>query len=65
VKGQARDALQDVMNVIDLTVLQGACQQVKQVKLSLPASLIVQPNAGSLRHACTAGFTHCNAPLVT
>jgi hypothetical protein len=30
-------------------------KQVKQAKLPHPASLIVQPNAVSLRHACTAG----------
>jgi hypothetical protein len=52
----------DAMN---RSVLVGACKQVKQVKPSLPASLIVLPNAVSLRHACTAGFPHCNAPLVT
>jgi hypothetical protein len=44
------------LHVTLLLVLKGVC---KQVKLSLPASLITQPNAVSLRHACTAGFTHC------
>jgi hypothetical protein len=38
-------------------------KQVKQAKLPHPASHIVQPSAVSLRHACTAGSTHCNTLL--
>jgi hypothetical protein len=46
------------------SVLEGACKQAKQVNRSLPASLIVQPDAVLLRHACTAG-SHPTIMLVT
>jgi hypothetical protein len=45
--------------VVNLTALEGACKQVKQIKLSLPASLNVQPNAGSLRHSVPNTAAQC------
>jgi hypothetical protein len=56
--------LQHMSEVIDLTVLEGACKQVKQVKPFLPAFLIVQPNAVLLRHACSEVFLKCPAQRV-
>jgi hypothetical protein len=53
------------MLVMNVAVLEkAACKAGKAGKLPHPASLIVQPNAVSLRHACTAGSTHCNTLLI-